>query len=81
TSQTGMALSVVSVDTAGTHPVAVLAAEVGPGDGRVDLFAEGPEATWSLPLPEALDTSGPVRRFKLTLDGAPRGVVALDHPI
>lgn len=79
--QEGMALSVVSVDTGGAHPVATLAAKVGADAGRVDLFAEGPEATWSLPLPEALDTAGPVRRFRLTLDGAPRGVVALDHPI
>ncbi|QCI63541.1 protein-disulfide reductase DsbD domain-containing protein [Phreatobacter stygius] len=77
----GMTLSLVSVDTGGAHPVAVLAAQVGPEAGRVDLFAEGPDGQWSLPLPEILDTTGPVRRFKLTLDGAPRGVKPLDHPI
>lgn len=79
--QAGMALSLVALDITGAHPVATLAAQVGSEAGRVDLFAEGPETTWSLPLPESLDTAGPVRRFKLTLDGAPRGIVALDHPI
>lgn len=77
----GLSLAVAGVDRSGRLPVVTLAADVGDGAGAVDLFAEGPDSQWTLPLPEALDTSGPQRRFRLELDGAPRGVDPLGQPL
>lgn len=40
--------------------------------GRVDLFAEGPNEKWALPLPRPLPVpQGGLRRFDLELDGVP----------
>jgi DsbC/DsbD-like thiol-disulfide interchange protein len=74
TSAKDLRLALVSLDRSGPHPVALLAAEVGADAGPADLFAEGPDGRWSLPLPEVVPGSGPERRFRLVLDGAPRGV-------
>jgi DsbC/DsbD-like thiol-disulfide interchange protein len=54
-----------------------LMVDVAAASGRtVDLFAEGPTAQWSLPLPAAIEgaTAG-LRRFAIELDGAPPGDV------
>lgn len=75
----GLSLALVELQPASPHPVALLVADVGAETGRVDLFAEGPDPQWALPLPEPLDESGARRRFRLTLDGAPRGVAPLGH--
>jgi DsbC/DsbD-like thiol-disulfide interchange protein len=69
----GLAVRPAGLDRSGPHPVLMLAAEVGAATRPVDLFVEGPDARWNLPLPEALDREGPTRRFRLVLDGAPRG--------
>jgi DsbC/DsbD-like thiol-disulfide interchange protein len=69
----GLAVRAVGLDRSGQHPVLTLAADVGAARYPVDLFVEGPDARWNLPLPEALDREGPTRRFRLVLDGAPRG--------
>ena len=63
-----------------------------PADARLDLFAEGPNAQWALPLPKQMGTPSPgVQRFAFDLDGAPPGTsyegavitltVAGEHPI
>jgi DsbC/DsbD-like thiol-disulfide interchange protein len=45
-----------------------------PQDANVSLFAEGPTAQWSLPLPEPLgDATGGSRRFAFDVDGVPPG--------
>jgi DsbC/DsbD-like thiol-disulfide interchange protein len=46
-----------------------------PDGGSVDLFAEGPNAEWSLPLPvPAGGAPAGFQRFVVDLDGAPPGV-------
>jgi DsbC/DsbD-like thiol-disulfide interchange protein len=51
------------------HVVVEVAA---PAGAPVDLFAEGPTADWSLPLPELKGgNSGPTRQFTFDLDGLP----------
>lgn len=77
----GLGLAVTGIDHSGARPVALLTAIVSASDGTVDLFAEGPDSRWALPLPEALDNEGPVRRFKLDLDGVPRGADPLAQPL
>jgi DsbC/DsbD-like thiol-disulfide interchange protein len=67
-------------------PLAIAAAKQEPGDAKprvvvdvaapagaaVDLFAEGPAATWALPLPEPVkDAPAGVRRFAFAIDGLP----------
>ena len=75
----GLSLAVAGVEPASPHPVATMVADVGAETGKVDLFAEGPDPQWALPLPEAIDANGATRRFRLTLDGAPRGVAPTGH--
>ncbi|MCA0318267.1 MAG: hypothetical protein LCH88_09375 [Proteobacteria bacterium] len=77
----GLAVRAAGIDRSGQHPVLTLAADVGAVQGRVDLFVEGPDARWNLPLPEALDREGATRRFKLVLDGAPRGIDPTAHDL
>jgi DsbC/DsbD-like thiol-disulfide interchange protein len=42
-----------------------------PAGATVDLFAEGPNPDWSLPLPEQTAMQGKVRQFSFDLDGLP----------
>ena len=65
--------------------LAILAVHRQPGDAHdrvvvdvaapigvtVNLFAEGPNSDWSLPLPEQTATHGKVRQFSFDLDGLP----------
>jgi DsbC/DsbD-like thiol-disulfide interchange protein len=47
---------------------------VAPANSHVDLFAEGPDAQWALPLPKRMGSpSVGVQRFSFDLDGAPPG--------
>jgi DsbC/DsbD-like thiol-disulfide interchange protein len=39
--------------------------------GAIDLFAEGPDDRWALPLPEKVESNDGRRRFRLAIDGAP----------
>jgi DsbC/DsbD-like thiol-disulfide interchange protein len=41
--------------------------------GSFDLFAEGPDDRWALPLPEQIESKGGKLRFRLLIDGAPSG--------
>ncbi len=77
----GLGLTIAGIDRSGPRPVVLITAIVSANDGTVDLFAEGPDSRWSLPLPEALDGDGPVRRYKLDLDGVPRGVDPLSQSL
>jgi DsbC/DsbD-like thiol-disulfide interchange protein len=53
------------------HVVVDLAA---PPGGPVELFAEGPNERWALPVPAAVDGApAGLRRFTFELDGAPPG--------
>jgi DsbC/DsbD-like thiol-disulfide interchange protein len=79
-SAAGLSLVIDGVDKVGQWPVVMLKAQVDAGQ-PADLFAEGPDAHWTLPLPEPVDSAGAIRRFKLTLDGAPRGTDPLGHAL
>lgn len=76
----GFSLALLGVEQGARHPVATLLAET-PDARSVDLFAEGPNANWALPLPEARETGGRRHYFRLVLDGVPRGVAALGHDL
>jgi hypothetical protein len=41
--------------------------------GSFDLFAEGPNERWALPLPEKIESKDGKLRFRLLIDGAPPG--------
>jgi DsbC/DsbD-like thiol-disulfide interchange protein len=46
-----------------------------PADAAIELFAEGPNADWALPVPEpAGEGPGGARRFAFLLNGVPPGV-------
>ena len=46
-----------------------------PGSNRIEVFAEGPNAEWALPIPKPALGAPPGRRhFEMTLDGLPPGV-------
>jgi DsbC/DsbD-like thiol-disulfide interchange protein len=76
----GLSLAVESVERGGDHPVVVLRAGVDAA-AAADLFVEGPDSRWVLPLPEALETAGAERRFRLVMDGAPRGTEPLGQEL
>jgi len=68
------ALAVQSFRREADRPRVMIDVAVPPG-ATVDLFAEGPDEQWSLPLPVAVDGAGSgLQRFMLELDGAPPGV-------
>lgn len=76
----GLGLTIARVERGGEHPVVMLTAQVD-AEARADLFVEGPGSDWVLPLPEILDQTGSERRFRLVLDGVPRGIEPLGHPL
>jgi DsbC/DsbD-like thiol-disulfide interchange protein len=65
-----LAILAVHRQPGGAHERVVVdvAAPVGT---TVDLFAEGPNSDWSLPLPEPTATHGNVQQFSFDLDGLP----------
>ena len=70
----GSGLAVRAVRRENDRP-RVLIDVAAPAGATVDLFAEGPDEQWSLPLPVAIDGAGSgLQRFTLELDGAPPGV-------
>ncbi len=69
----GAALAIRSVRRESDRP-RILIDVAAPAGATVDLFAEGPDEQWSLPLPVAVDGAGSgLQRFMLELDGAPPG--------
>jgi len=70
----GSGLAVRAVRRENDRP-RVLIDVAAPAGATVDLFAEGPDEQWSLPLPVPVDGAGSgLQRFMLELDGAPPGV-------
>lgn len=76
----GLSLAIESVERGGDQPVLMLRAGVDAAS-TADLFVEGPDSRWVLPLPEAVDASGAERRFRLVMDGVPRGTEPLGHEL
>lgn len=64
-----------SRDDGAFPPVITVEAAVPAGAtaGDTDLFAEGPNPAWTLPVPEPIGTSGNPRLWRFTLDGQPSG--------
>ena len=68
----GGGLAVLSVKLErGAVPRAVIDVAVPPGN--FDLFAEGPNESWALPVPERVRAEGGRARFVLPLEGGPPG--------
>ncbi|MBY0363774.1 MAG: hypothetical protein K2X45_17845, partial [Phreatobacter sp.] len=76
----GLALALDGVERGGDHPVLLLRAAVD-AEAAADLFVEGPDSRWTLPLPESTGSAGTERRFRLVMDGAPRGADPLGHEL
>ena len=71
TADGGLAILSVHREPGGAHERVVVEVAA-PAGVPVDLFAEGPTADWSLPLPEIQGSeNGPTRLFTFDLDGLP----------
>jgi DsbC/DsbD-like thiol-disulfide interchange protein len=69
----GLSITAVSRRVASGHPQVVVdvAAPLG---GNVELFAEGPNPEWALPVPRAVpDPPSGLHRFAFDLEGLPQG--------
>ncbi len=66
----GLAITRVKLER-GAAPRALV--EGSAPDGSFDLFAEGPNERWALPLPEKIESKDGKFRFQLAIDGAPPG--------
>jgi DsbC/DsbD-like thiol-disulfide interchange protein len=66
----GLAITRVRLER-GAAPHALI--EGSAPDGAFDLFAEGPDDRWALPLPDKIESKDGKRRFQLVIDGAPPG--------
>jgi DsbC/DsbD-like thiol-disulfide interchange protein len=66
----GLAVSRVRLER-GAAPRALI--EGSAPAGPFDLFAEGPNDRWALPLPEKIESNDGKLRFRLVIDGAPPG--------
>jgi len=74
----GLAVSRIKLER-GVTPHALI--EVAAPAGAFDLFAEGPDDRWALPLPEKIETKGGKSRFRLAIDGAPSGAPAIPDKV
>jgi DsbC/DsbD-like thiol-disulfide interchange protein len=69
----GLAITAVSRESASGHP-RVLVDVAAPVGASVELFAEGPNPEWALPVPQAVPDPPPgLRRFVFDLEGIPQG--------
>jgi DsbC/DsbD-like thiol-disulfide interchange protein len=68
-----LAVRALHRDTSSTRQRVLI--DIAAPDGvEVDLFADGPNPQWSLPLPEAVESGpGGTRRFAFDVDGVPPG--------
>ncbi|HLL29216.1 MAG TPA: protein-disulfide reductase DsbD domain-containing protein [Xanthobacteraceae bacterium] len=66
----GLAVTKVSIER-GTTPRAIV--EVAAGGEALDLFAEGPDDRWALPLPDRIESKDGKARFAFAIDGVPPG--------
>jgi len=73
----GVALAIRAVRREGGDPHPRVVVEVAAPDAApLDLFVEGPQPDWALPLPEPIAASPGLRRFAFELDGLPPGASA-----
>jgi DsbC/DsbD-like thiol-disulfide interchange protein len=71
-----LAVRAVRREAGGEHPRVVVDV-ASPGQGPIDLFAEGPTPEWALPVPETVAGAPPgLQRFAFVLDGLPPGARA-----
>ena len=63
-----LAVESVRVNAGQTPPVVVVTVR---GGLKADLFAEGPDDGWALPLPERETGEGPFVTFRFPIDGLP----------
>jgi DsbC/DsbD-like thiol-disulfide interchange protein len=69
----GLAITAVSRQLASGHPQVVVDVAAPPG-ANVELFAEGPNPEWALPVPRAVpDPPRGLHRFAFDLEGLPQG--------
>ena len=66
-------LAVLKVDVVRGSKPHVIIEVTAPSDSTAQLFAEGPNEKWALPLPEKIEGSKDVIHFALDFDGAPPG--------
>jgi DsbC/DsbD-like thiol-disulfide interchange protein len=66
----GLAITRVNLERGATPHVLI---EGSAPDGALDLFAEGPDDRWALPLPEQIESKDGKVNFQLAIDGAPPG--------
>jgi DsbC/DsbD-like thiol-disulfide interchange protein len=66
----GLAITRVSLERGASPHVQIEGSAPG---GSFELFAEGPDDRWALPLPEEIESKDGKLRFQLTIDGAPPG--------
>jgi DsbC/DsbD-like thiol-disulfide interchange protein len=70
-----LAIRALRREAGGAHPRIVV--DVAAPDGTpLDLFVEGPEPNWALPLPEPVAAPQGLHRFAFELDGLPPGASA-----
>ncbi len=70
-------LAIVGVSQASGTPPRVVVDVRAESEGAVDLFAEGPNADWSLPVPHPVaDAPAGIRRFAFAIEGVPPGTTA-----
>ena len=74
----GLSITRVQLER-GTKPQAIVEA-LAPG-ASFDLFAEGPDERWALPLPEKIESAGGKARFRMEIDGAPPGGPAIPQKV
>jgi DsbC/DsbD-like thiol-disulfide interchange protein len=74
-----LAITKVNVER-GAKPRAIIDIAA-PPDIAVQLFAEGPNEKWALPLPEKIEPVNGLTRFALDFDGAPPGSAAIPPKI
>lgn len=66
-------LGVISAKLERSKPPRAIIEIAAPAGKPFDLFAEGPDDDWALPLPKLIDHKGGRARFTLPLEGAPAG--------
>jgi DsbC/DsbD-like thiol-disulfide interchange protein len=76
-------LHIAAIDPEPATPPALIVTLRGTLAARpdLDLFAEGPNARWALPLPERIATTDDSSRWRVVLDGIPRADLPARGPL
>ena len=70
-----LAIRAVRREAGDPHPRVIVDVDA-PDAAPLDLFVEGPDANWALPLPEPVAASSGMHRFTFEIDGLPPGASA-----